>query len=484
MPEAGSHFWTDVAGSLVVADIVIVAITLCWVLHIKREAMSAIAWCLVVILVPFLGAIFFFLLGSQSLSRPMDRRRHRSSAYKKLTRTHGWPAADVPDRWDSLARLGHIGDGYPVTGGNAVTLYHLGRPAFDAMLEAIESAQHHVHIQFFIFRNDDLGQRFLEALSNVAKRGVNVRFLHDSVGAYNVSKRMLRPLTEAGGKAAAFLPMFNPLRKLRISFRVNLRNHRKLLIVDGRVAFNGGLNIGDEYLGLHRKFGHWRDTHMRVVGPAVESLQRVFLEDWFFATEEPVHDAEYYPKVTRPAGNALVQIVRSGPDLEYKSIRETYFAAILNARKRVWIASPYFVPDAGLRDAMTLAARTGVDVRYLGLFRPDKWMPFLAARFYWTDMLAAGVKVYQYAAGMMHSKYVLVDGEWASVGSANMDNRSLLLNFETNCQLFDTELVAELEREFLNDLAESVCIDPVVFAERPFFSRIAENTSRLFSPIL
>jgi cardiolipin synthase len=179
-----------------------------------------------------------------------------------------------------------------------------------------------------------------------------------------------------------------------------------------------------------------------------------------------------------------VQVVHSGPDAEYKAIRETYFAGILRARKRVWIASPYCVPDAGLRDALVLAGRSGVDVRFLGLFRPDKWLPFLTARYYWDDLLAAGVKVYQYGRGMMHSKYVLVDGEWASVGSANLDNRSLLLNFEANCQLFDAGLVAELEREYLNDLELSIRLDPAVFAARPLFARLAENAARLFSPIL
>ncbi|HVL16137.1 MAG TPA: cardiolipin synthase [Gemmata sp.] len=475
---------TDLAASLVVLNFVLVVGTLAWVLHAKRETMSAIAWSLLVLLVPFLGAFLFFILGSQTLTRPINRRRRRSSAYKKLPRGEGWPPADVPDRWDTLALLGHHGDGFPVTGGNAVMLYHEGRPAFDAMIAAIESARHHVHIQFFIFRNDAAGRRFIDALAACAARGVQVRFLYDSVGAYNLSSRMLRQLTDAKGQATAFLPILNPLRRLRVSLRVNLRNHRKLLVVDGRVGFCGGLNIGDEYLGLHPKFGRWRDTHMRVEGPAVEGLQRVFLEDWFFATEEPVHGSSYFPKFARPPGASMVQVVHSGPDMEYKAIRETYFAGILNARKRVWIASPYFVPDAGLRDAMTLMARAGIDVRYLGLFRPDKWIPLLAARFYWADMLAAGVKVYQYAAGMMHAKYVLVDGEWASVGSANMDNRSLLLNFEANCQLFDESLVAELEREYLNDLELSVRLDPKVFAARPFFGRLAENACRLFSPIL
>jgi cardiolipin synthase len=179
-----------------------------------------------------------------------------------------------------------------------------------------------------------------------------------------------------------------------------------------------------------------------------------------------------------------VQVVQSGPDAEYKSIRETYFAGILRARKRVWIASPYCVPDAGLRDALVLAGRSGLDVRFLGLFRPDKWVPFLAARFYWAELLEAGVKVYQYARGMMHSKFVLVDGEWASVGTANLDNRSLYLNFEVNCLVYDPAAVAELEGYFLDDLTWSVRLDPEVYARRPRIGRLAENAARLFSPVL
>jgi cardiolipin synthase len=479
--DFAARFLQDLTGSLIVLDVLMVVGTLCWVLHIKRETMSAIAWSLTVILFPFGGVVLFFLFGSQSINRKVARKRRKKSAYKQLAGgPDGKPQADVPDRWDNLVRLAHHGDGFPVTGGNAVTLYHDGNPAFDAMLEAIRSATHHVHIQFFIFRTDGSGQRFIDALCERAKAGVEVRLLYDSVGSYNLSSRLLRQLRDAGGQAASFLPIFQPFYQLR----VNLRNHRKILVVDGRVAFTGGLNIGDEYLGLHRKFGPWRDTHLRLEGPAVEGLQRVFLEDWHFATEKLVHGGKYTPRFDTPPGGSLVQVVHSGPDSDYKAIRETYFAGILNARQRVWIASPYFVPDAGIRDAMVLAARTGIDVRYLGLFRPDKWVPYLAARFYWADILEAGVKVYQYAPGMMHSKYVLVDGEWASVGSANMDNRSLLLNFEANCQLFDAGLVAEMERAYLKDLEVSVRIDPAVFARRPLVARLAENAARLFSPIL
>jgi cardiolipin synthase len=482
------RFWQDIAGWLLLLEVVVTLGTLLWVLHLKREPMSAIAWCLAVLLMPFLGPLLFVLFGYQTIHRPIARRKTRRTTYRKLAADvppeanpgDGAPDAAVPLRWQVLARLGHHSEGFPVTAGNRVAFYHHGDPAYDAMIEAIHNARHHVHMEFFIFRPDESGRRFIEALCAASKRGVEVRFLYDSVGSYSLSSVLLRDLCGAGGKVAAFLPLLNPLYRLRI----NLRNHRKILIADGRTAFSGGLNIGDEYLGKNPRFGYWRDTHFRIEGPAVESLQRIFLEDWHFATEQLVRGPEYYPYFTEKPGTSLVQVVHSGPDTEYKAIRETYFAGILRARKRVWIASPYLVPDPGLRDALVLAGLAGYDVRFLGLFRPDKWLPFLAARFYWADLLAAGVKVYQYSRGMMHSKYVLVDGEWASVGTANTDNRSLFLNYEVNCLIYDPAAVAELEEHFLRDLEWSVQLDPKIYATRPFVSRIAENAARLFSPVL
>ena len=488
-PEFLARFWQDITGWMVLLHLVITAATLLWVMHLKREPMSAIAWSLTVIMLPFLGTGLFFLFGYQTVHRPIAKRQRRRRKYRDLA-TESPPEARpgdgslpvaVPKRWEVLARLAHHQpDGFPVTGGNRLAFYHSGEPAYVAMLEAIHGAKRHVHIEFFIFRPDDSGRRFLDALSAAARRGVEVRFLYDSVGSYSFSSKLLADLRAAGGKAAAFLPLLNPLYRLRL----NLRNHRKILIVDGTTAFTGGLNVGDEYLGKHPNFGYWRDTHFRVEGPGAHSLQRVFLEDWYFAAEEAPRGPAYYPECAPLPGNALLQVVHSGPDAEHKAIRETYFAGILRARKRLWIASPYCVPDAGMRDALILAGRAGVDVRFLGLFRPDKWIPFLAARFYWAELLGAGVKVYQYTRGMMHSKYMLVDGEWASVGTANLDNRSLYLNFEVNCLLYDADAVAELERHYLEDLEVSVRLEPGVYAQRPLVSRLAENAARLMSPVL
>ena len=471
-----TNFWPDIAGGLLLLELVLTAGTLLAVLHLKREPMSAIAWTLTVLLLPFVGAFLFLVFGYQTVHRRIRKRQNRGKAFRKFVARVGGESADVPAEWAVLAKLARQGDGFPATRGNAVTLYHEGAAAFDAMLEAVAGAEHHVHAQFFICRSDDTGRKFIDALRACARRGVEVRLLVDSVGAYDLSPRLLRELRKDGGQAARFLPLVNP-------FRVNLRNHRKILVVDGKTGFAGGMNIGDEYLGRHPKFGYWRDTHFRVAGPAVEGLQHTFLEDWYFTTAEAVKGGAYFPSPSH-SGDALAQVVASGPDNDFKAIRETYVSAILRARERVWIASPYFVPDPGLRDALLLAARSGVDVRMLGLFRPDKWVPFLAARYYWGELLGAGVKVYQYARGMMHSKYVLVDGEWASVGSANTDNRSLLLNFEVNCQFFDPTLTRELEEAFLKDLEWSVRLDPELYPTRPFVSRLAENACRLFSPVL
>lgn len=480
LPQFLERFWQDIAGWAVLLDAAVTLLTLAWILHLKREPKSAIAWSLTVILVPFLGALLFYLFGYQGIARPLRRKQQRLRLFKKLCVWTSERSVPVPPRWQILAQLAEHSEGFPVTEGNAVAFYHDGTSFITALQESLAAAQHHIHIEFFIFRGDSCGKQVLAALCAASRRGVQVRFLYDSIGAYDLPRSWLRELQRAGGRQAAFLPVLNPLYRLR----VNLRNHRKIVVVDGRTAFTGGFNVGNEYLGLDSRYGAWRDTQVRLEGPAVAGLQRVFLEDWHFASGEAVHGEEYYPKWSSPPGTALAQVVASGPDSEYKAIRETYFAAIVHARKRVWLASPYFVPDAGLRDALCLAARSGVDVRFLTLFRPDKWLPFLAARYYWSELLTAGGKIYQFIPGMMHSKYLLVDGQWASVGTANFDNRSLSLNFEVNCQLFDPDAVRQLEEQFLRDLQQSVRVDRHVFATRPWVSRICENAARLFSPVL
>jgi cardiolipin synthase len=487
-------FWEGLVLTAVFLQPLLLVATIFWVLMTKRESTSAVAWCLVIFFLPFLGALLFALFGYQHVSRPLARkRRHR----QHFQRTHPPARLDIPGgqvkdgeapgereaipetTWQGLGRLARRFGNFPVTAGNRVTFYQDGSSAFAAMLEAVEQAGHHVHLEFFIFQPDGLGRKLIELLARKAAAGVEVRLLYDAIGSRRLPRRFLRPLLDAGGQAQAFLPI-NPLRR---RFQINLRDHRKILLVDGRVGFTGGLNVGEEYLGLNRRYGYWRDSHLRLEGPAVNELQMVFSENWDFAAEEDLKGTGYFPPA-RPAGAVDVQVIESGPDRPLKSIREMYFAAILRARQRVWIATPYFVPDAGLLDALCLAGRLGLDVRLLGQYHPDKWIPYFAGRYYWANVLEAGVQVYQYTRGMMHSKVMLVDGQWASVGSANLDNRSLHLNFEVNCLLYTPAAVAELEDVFRHDLQTSIRLRPRVYARRPLAGRIVENASRLLSPVL
>jgi cardiolipin synthase len=470
--------WPTITGAAALFSFALASCVVFWVLTIKREPTSALAWCLLVVFLPLFGSLLFVLLGYQSIHVPLRRKRRHAAEYRGRPPAPGGQNAD--EGYEGLAALARRLGAAPPTGGNAVTLYHDGESAYEAMLEVIAGAKHHIHMEFFITRADDSGVRFMTALAERARAGVEVRFLYDAVGSWKLRTRVLNILTEAGGRALPFLTMMNPIRR---RLQVNLRNHRKILVVDGRVGFTGGLNIGDEYLGRNPFFGPWRDTFLRLEGPAVWGLQRVFTEDWDFSADEDLSADKYFPAVP-PTGDVDVQVAWSGPDQDDKAIREVYFAAIMRSRKRVWLATPYFVPDYGLFDALCLAARMGRDVRVLSPFRPDKWLPHLAGRYQFFEFLRAGGKVYQYTAGFLHAKVLIVDDEWSSVGSANFDNRSLHLNFEVTCLIESERVTRELEGQFLRDFAQSIRLDARTYLHRPFVAKMAENACRLLSPVL
>ena len=461
---------------------ILTLVTITWILILKKDSTSAVAWCLLVFFVPFLGSFLFLILGYQHIHRPLKRKQRHQREFRIAHASGPWqatPASQPDSSWQGMAQLAERLGAYPLSTGNQLSIYKEGISATEAILEAIAGARHHIHLEYFIIQPDATGRRVLQLLAEKAGQGVEVRVLYDAMGSHRLHRGALHELARAGGKCSVFLPL-NPYRR---RIQVNMRDHRKVVIVDGQIGFTGGINIGDEYLGQNPRFGYWRDTHLRIEGPAVSGLQRVFAEDWDFAAGEDLRAACYFPEPKRVGASAL-QVIHSGPDQDRNSIREIYFAAILRARERLWIATPYFVPDAGILDALCMAGYQGIDVRILSQHHPDKWIPFFAGRYYWTDMLDAGAKVYQYARGMMHSKVVLVDGSWASVGSANLDNRSLHLNFEVNCLIYSPEAIAELEGNFQEDLEDSIELDRQVFAERPLTGRVIENACRLLSPVL
>lgn len=473
-----------VAPLVFISNLVIIALTVPWILTLKRESSSAVAWSLVVILVPLFGTLLFLLIGYTHVYRPLrKKRRHRARFRARTSPLKPLSGAEIDiDPTLTYQRLGVVAlklDAFPVTGGNQVTLYHDTEPAFAELLDAIRRAEHHVHVEFFIIRPDATGLRFLDLLMKKAKAGVTVRLLYDAIGTRGLGWRLLSSLRAAGVKVSPFMPL-NPLRR---RFQINMRNHRKIVVIDGRIAFTGGMNIADEYLGKVQRFGYWRDEFLRLEGPGVASFQRIFAEDWDFSAGESLQGEEHFPKLLS-VGEHVVQVIESGPDKEPNAMRELIFAAMAVARERLWISTPYIVPDRGILDALRMAARFGVDVRLLWLLRPDHQLPFYAARYYLPDLMADGVKVYQYKKGMMHAKMMMVDGKWGWVGSTNLDYRSLVLNFEANCIFHSPSLVAEIETAFQHDLEESSRLELKTFAGRPFAGRMLENGCRLLSPLL
>jgi len=468
---------------LAVLDALVVMAVIPWILAIKHDSTAAVSWCLAVLLMPLFGALLFVVFGYTYVHRPLRRKRRHREGFRQRSAP---PLSPQERRIAEAAEYGYQGLGslalklgaFPVRSGNEITTFHDTRQAHQTMIDAIDAAEHHVHVQFYIVQSDSTGRGLIDLLARKARDGVEVRLLYDAIGSWTLKGRLLRPLVEAGGRCAAFLGL-HPLRRPVI----NLRNHRKIVVVDGRVAFTGGMNIGDEYLGKVRRFGQWRDTQLRLAGPAVADLQRIFIEDWDFACAEFLEDKRYTPN-GQPAGDAVVQIVDSGPDQEINSIRELIFAAITSARQYLWISSPYLVPDLGIRDALNLAARRGVDVRLIGPSITDHFLTKWASRFYWTDLMAEGVKLFLYQDGMMHAKMMIVDGRWGWAGTANLDPRSLKLNFENICVYHSREHVAQLQTAYERDLSASKRVEPRQFAARPAWEKLLENGCRLFSPAL
>jgi cardiolipin synthase len=467
---------------LAVLNMAILVIVIPWVLLTKKEPTSAVAWCLAVLLMPLVGALLFWMFGYNRVHRQVRKKRaHHASFHERHPprQREADPQAKAEPAASEIARQALHANAYPVSFGNAVALHHDTSEAYAALLDAIRQAKNHVHLEFFSVHGDETGNRLLELLTEKARAGIGVRLLLDAVGSLYLRRRSLSPLREAGGKVAYFFP----LNRLRSLVQINLRNHRKIVVVDGHVGFTGGMNIGDAYLGKVPAIGYWRDEFLRLEGPAVADLQRTFIEDWDFTTHEALTGPVYFPDY-ESAGEAIVQVAAGGPDQEISCIRELYFMGIVSARKRLWIASPYFVPDQGLLDALRLARYRGVDVRLLSILRPDHYLSFYAGRYYFTQLLEMGVKVYQYCRGMMHSKYMLVDGEWGLVGSANLDIRSLRLDFEAGILLHTAALVADMEAAFRRDLEASEQLETKTFAARSLASRLVENACRLLAPAL
>lgn len=446
----------------------------------RRSAAATIAWLLALTFLPIFGLLLYRLIGPLRLKR--KRMRHRYSrdivaevtgARTRLTEGLGEDA--------QIARVAiNLHEAPPLRAAH-VALYFEGADFYAALLQAIAAAQRHIHLEFYIWEPDRIGLRIRDALIAKARAGVQVRLLLDGTGSSRIGRKFLRPLQEAGVEFARFNPVqLRFLRKRRIDFRT----HRKIVVCDGRVGFTGGMNITEEQT---REFspGAWRDTHLQLQGTAVWPLQRMFLEDWYFATEAlPTEPDELLFPSQSDGGPHIVQVVGSGPDHDQTTLLHTFFTAITRAEARVWLTTPYFVPEEPLVAALCTASLRRLDVRLIIPRRGDSRLIDLAARSYLPELIAAGVKVYQYLPRFVHAKTFVIDDDLSIVGSANLDTRSLRLNFEVVAVLYDPALNAVLATAFEQDLTHCEPIELEQLKNLPRFVRFAQASARLFSPLL
>lgn len=463
----------------------VIALYIIGVLHVfhalmnVRTSQGTIAWVLSLLAVPFIAIPMYWLVGKSRFTRNIGGRRSTDDNLKKLAedmhRKLRKYEVELPDD-DAFERAAQVLGGLPFTRGNGLELLIDGKQTFERIFDVIEKAQNYLCISFFIVKDDGIGEKFQNALLARAREGVRIYLLVDEIGSHSLPRAYFRKLIEAGVECQRF----GVNRYWWSRFQMNFRNHRKIVVADGKIALIGGLNVGDEYLGRSKKFGHWRDTHLALAGPVVQAVQMVFLEDWYWAAcEVPEllwdHEAE--------AADQIAAIIPTGPADPADSWQLVVAEAANTARKRLWIASPYFVPDEGILTALQTAALRGVDVRILIPEMSDHLLVWLSSFSYYENSLPLGIRIFRYQAGFLHQKVILIDSRLAAVGTANLDNRSARLNFEITGFSTDRKFVREVEEMLRADFKESKPAELEDITGKPFWFRLATRIARMFAPV-
>ncbi|WP_044481095.1 cardiolipin synthase [Paenibacillus antibioticophila] len=451
----------------------------------NRNPSSTMAWMLVLALLPVVGLVLYFLLGQNYFKRrKFDKKAEEDrKSFERIDHNGNLLPRDLSQFSPGQQRLLQMSQRLARTPFSMATRTRVltnGEETFSTLLKELKKARHHIHMEYYIYRADEIGREIQKTLIERAKAGVEVRFMYDAVGSLGLPKSFINELRAAGVKVG----VYGEVRFLALSSRVNYRNHRKIVVIDGNTGFIGGLNVGDEYLSRSKTYGFWRDTHILVKGEAVRSMQVIFLQDWQYVTGEKIMDLEYLSPQLEQGCSGAVQVIASGPDNEDKVLKSVFFAMITTAKKSIWLATPYFIPDDDILTALRVAALSGIDVRILFPAKPDKRLPFLASHSYFPALLEAGVKIYEYEKGFLHSKLLIADGEVATVGTANMDMRSFHLNFEVNLLLVQTDSVRKVVRDFERDLLSTKRIVLTEFMKKKVVLRFMESAARLLSPLL
>ncbi|MCT4663251.1 MAG: cardiolipin synthase [Tissierellales bacterium] len=483
------HLLFNITGTFSVLILINMVLAFTLIFLEKRNPSSAWAWLMVLLFLPGIGFILYLLIGQNlSKSKMFQFKADEDIMMRNLLDEQKNQLQNQTIHFDDLALLDYrsmmrmllVNDYSYITQDNSVEILTDGIQKFDSLINDIRNANDHIHMVYYIIKNDELSKRIVHELTKKARKGVRVRFLYDALGGRTLTKNFFKDLRAAGGEVSVFFPSLLSL----INPRINYRNHRKIAIIDGLVGYIGGYNIGNEYVGSNKKFGYWRDTHLKLSGSSVYSLQIRFLLDWRYSTNTDLPIQDHFFPSHSGFGNKTIQIVSSGPDSKWEQIKNGYIALINSAKNTIYIQSPYFIPDDSVLEALKIACLSGIDVRIMIPNLPDHPFVYWANRSYIWELLEAGARAYEYTNGFLHAKTIVVDGKVCSVGTANWDVRSFKLNFEVNAFVYDSSVSKEMNSIFEEDCKLSNELFWEDYQNRSIRQKLNESVSRLLSPIL
>ncbi|GHE67963.1 cardiolipin synthase [Roseivirga thermotolerans] len=453
----------------------------------NRNPLKTHSYLLLLLLLPLLGIVIYLFFGQTIRKRKIFAKKqlinqafgdhYFKQHVERKSRNHVVP--EGLEQYEKVIRFLNK-DLSPLTRNNKVTVLQNGEQKFPELITALKEARHHIHLEYYIYEDGLIGQEIAQILKQKASEGVKVRVIVDGVGSLGLRKPFFTDLVSAGVQIVEFMPVLFP----SFTSKINYRNHRKILVIDGMIGFTGGINISDRYINNGHSNGYWRDTHIKIEGEAVKTLQFLFILSWQFVTqEELLPDSSFFPTFTTH-GHDMVQINASGPDWELASIMDSFFLAINSARHKVRIATPYFIPTESILDAIVTASRSDITIELMIPESSDSWIVEAASRSFIKQLLEADVKVYHYRKGFLHSKVIIIDDNFASVGSANMDYRSFDLNHEVNAYFYNGEVVQQLASAFEADKADCVQLGLQNWKKRSILQKLKESVCRLLAPLL
>ncbi|WP_027394623.1 cardiolipin synthase [Aquimarina latercula] len=473
---------------MIIAISLYILLTSLAILHIilyGSRPTKSLSWLLIVLILPVIGIFLYIIFGVNrrrfkffKLKQTVRRRLYEQNFGDRFTKEKHLVFTD--NKSSKLSKLMRNSSNFGTQASNKVEVLQNGKKTFDTIFEELQKAEKFIHLQYYIFEEGELFEKLYSLLKEKLENKVEVRILYDAIGSYSLRKKAVKKLKSIGVKVYPIMP----LHYGSFLFTLNYRNHRKIIIVDGKVGFTGGVNISDKYIKSNSELGIWDDTHLYIKGPAVDNLHRVFIKDYYFASDQELLLTDHYLPKIEDEGTIPVQIVAGGPDSDYASIMHQYISMINLAEKYIYISNPYFIPNNAMLEALRMAALSGVNIKLLVPKKSDSWLAKYSMLSFFEELLFLGIEIHQQKDDFLHSKVIVMDGEIVSIGSGNFDHRSFEHNFETNALIYDKTVAENVCKDFISDCNNSFLLEYKTYKNRSIKRKLSEGVARFFSPLL